>query len=113
MSSSPFEKLFHPLHSSGVVAMLGLVVAVPALLMLDRLGHGLVMPALSVVLFCAAAIAALLARSINVDRNSDHVNLWDVAGGFAMTGCATSILGEPEQVVHLFEYLFERHPTAG
>lgn len=112
MSISPFEKLFHPLHSSSVLAMLGLVVAVPALLIFDGLGHGLVMPALSVVLFCAAAIAALLARSINVERNSDHVNLWDVAGGLVMTGCAASILGEPEQVVHLFEHLFERHSVA-
>jgi hypothetical protein len=35
--------------------------------------------------------------------------LWDIAGAFTLVGCAAAIFSEPDQVVLLFEQLFERH----
>ena len=65
--------------------------------------------AFSILLFSDAAIAAIVARAIHARRNSQNVTLWDVAGAFTMMGCAAAIFSEPDQVVRLFEQLFEHH----
>lgn len=112
MTGSPFDKLFHPKRYFGVLTLLSAVVAVPALLIVYSLEPDLVLPALSVLFFSIATIAALLACSVKIEKNSENVNLWDVAGGLVMTGCAASVLGEPEQVAQLFEHLFERRSNS-
>ena len=93
-----------------MLALLSLLVAAQVLLMIRLLEPGFVLPAFSILLFSDAAIAAIVARAIHARRNSQNVTLWDVAGAFTMMGCAAAIFSEPDQVVRLFEQLFEHHP---
>ncbi len=98
------------LESFGVLALLSVLIAVPAFLMIRGLEPILVLPALSILLFAEAAIAAIVARSIHVQKNSEKVTLWDISGAFAMIGCAAAIFSEPDQAAPFFEQLVERHP---
>ena len=93
--------------SSGTLAALSFALAVPAILVVWRFEPHLVLPALSALFFSAAALAAMMAFSIRTRRNTETVNLWDIAGGLVITGCAASVMGEPEQAAQLFEHLFE------
>ena len=93
-----------------VLALLSILIAVPAFLMIRWLEPELVLPAFSILLFSDAAIAAILARAIHARRNSQNVTLWDVAGAFTMMGCAAAIFSEPDQVVRFFEQLVEQRP---
>ena len=97
------------LESFGMLALLSVLVAAPAFLMIRLLERGFVLPAFSILLFSDAAIAAIVARAIHARRTSENVTLWDIAGAFTM-GCAAAIFSEPDQVVRLFEQLFEQHP---
>lgn len=94
-------------NSVSLVA-LTLVVAIPAFFIIDSLESHLVLPALSVLFFGTAALAGVMAFSVRTKKNTENLNLWDVAGGLVITGCAASVMGEPEQVAQLFEHLFER-----
>jgi predicted permease len=94
----------------GILALLSVLIAVPAFLMIGVLEPGLVLPAFSMLLFAEAAIAAIVARSIHVHRNSEKVTLWDIAGAFTMMGCAAAIFSEPDQAAQFFEQPFERRP---
>lgn len=76
-----------------MLALLSMLIAAPAVLMIHLLESELVLPALSILLFSGAMIAALLART-----DSENVTLWDVAGAFTMMGCAAAIFSEPDQV---------------
>jgi hypothetical protein len=109
---SPIGRIPNPTRSFGVLTVLSFVVAVPALVIVRALEPDLVLPALSVLFFSVAGAAVLLARATKARRNSEALNLWDIAGGLVMTGCAASVLGEPEQVTQLFEHLFERRTDA-
>jgi hypothetical protein len=77
------------LEPFGILALLSALIAVPGFLMIRVLEPGLVLPALSILLFAEAAVAAIVARSINVHRNSDNLTVWNIAGAFAMMGCAS------------------------
>ena len=92
----------------GTLIALTLAVAAPAFFIVYTLETHLVLPALSVLFFGIAALAAIMALSARARRNTENLNLWDVAGGLVITGCAASVMGEPEQVAQLFEHLFER-----
>lgn len=83
-------------------------VTASAILLFYMLEPHLVLPALSALLFIAAAGVAMVAYSARMRKNTETINLWDVAGGLIITGCAASVLGEPEHAVQLFEHLFER-----
>jgi hypothetical protein len=98
------------LEPFGILALLSVLIAVPAFLMIRVLEPGLVLPALSILLFAEAAVAAIVARSINVHRNSDNLTVWNIAGAFAMMGCAAAIFSEPDQVALFFEQPVEQHP---
>jgi hypothetical protein len=52
------------LEPLGILALLNLMIAVPAFLMIGVLEPGLVLPAFGILLFAEAAIAAIVARSI-------------------------------------------------
>jgi hypothetical protein len=99
----------HPLRLFGVLAPLSVLIVAPAFFIIRVLQPGLIPPALSVVFFSYAALAALVAPWIHADRNSKNVTLWDIAGTFALIGCTAAIFSEPDQVALLFEQLFERH----
>jgi hypothetical protein len=92
-------------YSSCILALLNILIAVPALLMIHLLDPELVLPAFSLLLFSAAAIAAIVAC-----RNSDGELFWDIAGAFTMMGCAAAIFSEPDQVALFFEQRVERDP---
>jgi hypothetical protein len=98
------------LESLGILALLSVLIAVPAFLMIRLLEPGVVLPAFSILLFSDAAIAAIVARATHAPRNSENITLWDIAGAFTMMGCAAAIFSEPDQVVRLFEQLVEQHP---
>ena len=108
MMMSPFGRIPGSDGSLGVLAMLSVLVVVPAALIVSALEADLVLPALSVLLFSLAAIAAGVAGLIKAEKHVQYVTLWDIAGGLAITGCAATVFGEPDQAVQLFEHLFER-----
>ena len=81
------------LEPLGRLALLSVLIAVPAFLMIGVLEPGLVLPAFSILVFAETAIAA----------RSEGVTLWDIAGAFTMMGCAAAIFSEPDQVAQLFE----------
>ena len=97
-------------ESIGILTLLSVLIVAPAFLMIRLLEPGFVLPAFSILLFSDAAIAAILAQSIHVHRNSENVTLWDIAGAFTMMGCAAAIFSKPDQVVRFFEQLVEQHP---
>jgi len=97
----------------GTLIALSFAVALPAFFIVYSLEQHLVLPALSVLFFGTAALAAIMAFSINAKKNTETLNLWDIAGGLVITGCAASVMGEPEQVAQLFEHLFERRAYEG
>jgi hypothetical protein len=95
----------------GLLALLSVLIAGPACLMIRVLEPGLVLPALSILLFAEAAIAAIAARSLRTRKNSKNVTLWDISGAFTMMGCAAAIFSEPDQVAQFFEQRIEQHPV--
>lgn len=88
-----------------MLALLSMLIAAPALLMIHLLESELVLPALSILLFSDAMIAALLARTDSENVTLENVTLWDIAGAFTMMGCAAAIFSEPDQVALFFEPL--------
>lgn len=88
-----------------MLALLSMLIAAPALLMIHLLESELVLPALSILLFSGAMIAALLARTDSENVTLENVTLWDIAGAFTMMGCAAAIFSEPDQVALFFEPL--------
>ena len=96
------------LESFCIFVLLSTLIAVPAFL-IRLLEPGFILPALGILLFSHAAIAAIVAVSIHADSNSKNVTLWDIAGAFTLMGCAAAIFSKPDQVTLLFEQLFEQH----
>ena len=94
-----------PRESFHILALLSIVIAAPASVMIHLLEPELVLPAFSILLFADAAIAAIVAR-----MNSENVTLRDIAGAFAMMGCAATIFSEPDQLALFFEQPAEQHP---
>jgi hypothetical protein len=88
-------------ESFGILALLSVLIAAPAFRMIRLLEPGLVLPALSILLFSDAAIAAVLAHRNS--ENVENITLWDIAGAFTMMGCAAAIFSEPDQVAQFFE----------
>jgi hypothetical protein len=100
--------ILHQTESCGLLTLLSVALAVPAALIVYSLEMELILPAFSVLLFSGAALAVVLACSLRTETDPEKLTLWDVAGGLVLTGCAASVLGEPDQVTQLFEHLFER-----
>jgi hypothetical protein len=95
-----------------VLTLLSVLIAGPTFLIIRLLEPGLVLPALSILLFSYAAIVAIAAYSIHAEWNSENVTLWNISGAFTMMGCATAIFSEPDQVAQFFEPLAEQHLDA-
>ena len=93
-----------------ILVLLSMLIAAPAFLMIRLLEAELVLPALSILLFSDAMIAALLARANSENVMLENVTLWDIAGAFTMMGCAAAILSEPDQVALFFEQPVGQHP---
>jgi hypothetical protein len=100
------------LEPFGMLALFGVLTALPAILMIRMLEPGLVLPAFSILFFAEAAIAAILARVIHVQQSVANVTLWDFAGAFTLMGCAAAILGEPDQAALFFEEQAAQRPVS-
>ncbi|PAY06054.1 MULTISPECIES: hypothetical protein [Bradyrhizobium] len=87
----------------GMLLLFAALTALPIILTLRLVEPALVLPALSLVLFAEAAMAALAARVIRVRASVANLTLWDFAGAFTFMGCAAAILGEPDQAALFFE----------
>ena len=112
MTGSPIARMFGAEKFFNGFTVLSVAVTASAIPLFYVLEPHLVLPALSALLFAAAAIVAIAARSMKTKKNTENINLWDVAGGLVITGCAASVLGEPEHAAQLFEHLFERGSKA-
>ena len=86
-----------------MLVLLSMLIAAPAWLMIRLLEPELVLPALSILLFSGAMIAAFMARANSENATLENVTLRDIAGAFTLMGCAAAIFGEPDQVALLFE----------
>lgn len=100
------------LEPFGMLALFSVLVALPAVAMVRTLEPALVLPALSILLFGEAAVAALVARLIQAAENSSRVTLWDFAGAFTLMGCAAAIFGEPDQAALFFEEQVGQRPES-
>ncbi|WP_420970900.1 hypothetical protein [Bradyrhizobium sp. B120] len=87
----------------GMLLLFAVLTALPIVLTVRLVEPALVLPALSLVLFAEAAIAALAARVIRTRASVANPTLWDFAGAFTLMGCAAAILGEPDQAALFFE----------
>jgi len=108
MTGSPIARMFGAQKSLSSFTAMSVAVGASAIPLFYVLEPHLVLTALSAMLFVTAAVAAIVALSVKTRKNSEKINLWDVAGGLVITGCAASVLGEPEHAAQLFEHLFER-----
>ena len=86
-----------------MLLLFAVLTALPIILTIRLVEPALVLPALSLVLFAEAAIAAFAARVIHMRANVANLTLWDFAGAFTFMGCAAAILGEPDQAALFFE----------
>lgn len=91
------------LEPFGMLLLFAVLSALPIVLALHWVEPALVLPALSLLLFTEAAIAAIAARVIRVRTTAARLTLWDFAGAFTFMGCAAAILGEPDQAALFFE----------
>jgi hypothetical protein len=100
-----FRSTFRSAGSDLHPAVLIVPAAVPVLLILWLVPPALVLPTLSAASFVFAVSAAALAYNSGVDRRSDGITLWDVAGGYAMIWVGAGILSDPEHVIGLFDQI--------
>jgi hypothetical protein len=84
------------------LALLALPAGLTALAMLWLLPSVLLLPTLSLATLAIAGLLALLAWLLELPGRTAQVNLWDVAGAFALVGFAAGMLSQPEQVVQMF-----------
>jgi hypothetical protein len=66
----------HSLRSFGALALLSVLIAGPAFI-IRLLEPGLILPALSILLFLACSDRRVVAVSIHADSNPKNVILWD------------------------------------
>jgi hypothetical protein len=90
------------------LAILSAVIAIPIPFLMWLVPAPLVLPAFALVALAAAGVTALAAWLLGVERDADHITLWDAAGAFAFIGCGAAVLTGSEHVVYLFG-----HPLAG
>jgi hypothetical protein len=61
----------------------------------------LVLPVASLAAIAGAAVVALVAWQLGVERHSRSITSWDLAGALAFIGCGAAALTSPEQILHL------------
>jgi hypothetical protein len=82
----------------GIAALLAVAVLA---LVLSRLPHGLVLPAVGAAALIAGAGVALFAWLFGSPRKPDRISAWDFAGALLFVGFAAIILSHPEQIMQL------------
>ena len=92
------------LRSHATAAVFILTAAIPGLVAVWLMPPPFVLPTLCLVSLASAGGLTLLAWWLRAKRQTDRVNLWDVAGACALIGFAAGMLSPPEYVVQLFEH---------
>ncbi|MGE3150280.1 MAG: hypothetical protein AB7K04_14570 [Pseudorhodoplanes sp.] len=92
--TGPFAAFLLP-----AAAALGLVVLSPVLLAPGHVAQDALLPVGAVLLFAAAAMAALIAFRRHPAQT--RLTYWDTAGALVLLGIALSALIEPDQMVRL------------
>jgi hypothetical protein len=98
---SAYEPVLRFLKPHATLAVLTALAAVPIVLLLPFAPRTLVLPILSLAAIAVAGLVALLAWAFPARAHGDTVTAWDIAGAFALMGCAAAMLSEPENVVNL------------
>src|SRR5262249_10941771 len=75
----------------------------PCLLLPWLIPLPLVLPALSIVSFTIACVAALFAHYSGVDRHAPGITFWDVAAVFTLMWIGAGMIGGSKQFIHPFE----------
>lgn len=96
------DDLVLSLKPHGFPAALVAAVAGALIVLLSLVPGSLVLPLLSVLFIGLSGLVALAAWWTGCKWFSAGITPWDVSGAFALIGCAAAILGEPENVLHLF-----------
>jgi hypothetical protein len=92
--------LYHLAPHARLAALTGLAAA-PIVLVAAFVPRPLVLPVLSLAAVAAAALVALFAWVARARRRGDTITAWDIAGAFALIGCAAAMFSEPENVLDL------------
>jgi hypothetical protein len=90
-----------PSESYAAVAIFALAAAVPGFAGMWLISAPLSLPAFSAVWLTNAVCAAFLAWCLRAERQTEHVNLWDVAGAYAFIAFAAGMNSKPDQVLQL------------
>jgi hypothetical protein len=86
-------------------AALAIVTAAPAILLLRLVPLSVFLPALSIVSFTVAGIAALVAHGSGTDRRAPGVTAWDVAAAFTAIWILAGLTSGARPFAELFERL--------
>lgn len=98
----------HPGYAGSVLGPLmhhaaGFALTVPpAVLLVVLIPGSLLLPVLSLAAMAIAAGATLFGWARRERRNGDRITWWDIAGAFALIGCAAGMLSQPENALQLF-----------
>lgn len=74
----------------------------PALLLVVLIPVPLLLPVLSLAAMSIAAGAALFGWARQERWSGGRITSWDIAGAFALIGCAAGMLSQPENALQLF-----------
>ena len=87
------------------LAALVVIAAAPGLLLLWLIPLPLVLPALSIMSFMIAGVAALVAHHSGIDRRAPGVSAWDIAALFTLIWIIAGMMGGTRQFAELFDRL--------
>jgi hypothetical protein len=74
----------------------------PALLLVVLIPGPLLLPVLSLAAMAIAGGAAVFGWARRERWDRDRITSWDIAGAFALIGCAAGMLSQPENALQLF-----------
>jgi hypothetical protein len=102
---STYGPAFHKFGPRLDLSVVVVAAAASCVLLVWLVPPPLVLPALGLVSFTAAVIAALSAYCSGADRHADGITLWDMAGTFALIWVAAGMFSEPEHIVQLLSHV--------
>ncbi len=90
---------------AGYCAALAAAAAAPAVLLLWLVPLPFVLPALSIVSFAIAGIAALVAHHAGTDRHAPGVTAWDISALFTAIWIVAGLMSGARPLAELFDRL--------
>lgn len=83
------------------IPLVAAVAALPAVLLAAYLPSDLLMPAIAILAFTTALVAAALGRITRASRQAANATIWDFAGACVLIGIAAGTFSESAQVSQL------------